>query len=178
MENKVAIREEVLHSVKMGKVEVVVDSVQLKLLSLYLAFVINEPDVSYPFFLKAVTGQQVLINRNSEGVNVYLCAPAPEPIISSFLSEDDIKDLSSILVMHAAGSIHAPTLYDYTAYQNKAHGDEYGGWIMKDEDNVISIFPLNRSSTCSLFVDNDKEFIYGIDGYATNPNGQVTPIRI
>lgn len=173
-----AIREEVLHSIKLGQVEVVVDSNQLKLLSLYLAFVINETDFKYPFILKTFTNQSVLINRNCEGINVHLCAYAPDPIISSFLSEDVIKDLSSLLVTYSANTIHAPELYDYTAYQNKDYAEDYGGWILKDEDHVIRNVPCNPNSTCALYVDNDKEFIYGIDGYTTVKDGSTIPVRI
>lgn len=178
MENKVAIREEVLHSVKLGEVEVGVDSDQLKLLSLYLAFVINEPAVDYPFFLKAITGQPILIVRNSDGIDVYRCTPAPSPVISSSLTEDDIKDLSSALVRYSRGSIHTPILYGYAAYQNKAHAEEYGGWIKKDEDNVVFTLASDFNPACALFVDDDRKIIYGVAGYTQDQDGKVIPVLI
>jgi hypothetical protein len=177
MENKIAIREDVSHAIQLDKINVVVNSDQLKLLSLYLTFTINEPTIEYPYFLKTVSEQQVLFKRKTHGVKVFLCAFAPDPIISGYLSNDDMEDLSIMLEKYSCDTIHAPTLYDYTAYQNKAYAEEYGGCILKDEDNVVMSTPLAPNSTL-LYVDHDREFIYGINGYTNASDGTLVPIRI
>lgn len=178
MENKFAIREEVSHAITVGDVNVVIDSNQLKLLSLYLTFAINESSNNYPFILKAINGQQVLFKRDSNGVEAFLCALAPEPIFTGYLFNDDMKDLSLALETYSANNIHAPTIYSYIAYHNNDYAEELGGWTCKDEHQVVHNTPVDVRHSCGLFIDNDKEFIYGVSGVVIGPGGIVIPERI